>query len=649
MYILDVIDELAYTLAKMRGEVQDESSDEDEVATPTAPSVVGRRGAVVDVKTPQQQTENTPLSKLFLKATPEAGKGGISVSNNHPRARPVAKNIPHPPPLDESAFPRPMGQTSTPTPKLPLSKEITSASASQSIATPIAPHVPIGKSAVPKPDQASIPRPPMIPLSWPPEPCIAKEQSSQSNDPSSVIPSNASSTAEPIVTPTLVGGVHQPVFLRPPTSVGGKLVGICALLPGYYLSYPNHGVIGPGQILPGGYTTEEMCQLLTRDTFTSNGSSSDDNIKGEGEVGGSLAASASGGGNGESNNNGNSYFSKVKVPTHDVPKSMFSPPPDMSNDGSKSVDSSAGGRGEAAPYFSSSNLTSRQKELKSLGDRVYSKNYVKEEPEDSQNGGNVIKRTTAVDVKIVKEAPDGRVHVSDLPLPHSFNSAVKRMQAANEKRERQKQLEEHLSYRSYVPPPPPSPGTVQEKAPIKYDTSSSSSSSSLLSRSMQSRQHNVTRDLLTTSNVAAAAVVTTKTELNTLKSIQSKSNTVKSSIHHEPKRVLSQANEANHSIHHYQMTHSTYVESHFTHMTHTLTDATGPSLAGIENTIQRRAAARLEKKKIEDEQKQEEIRKSKEKKLELHAKVQSTYVNTPTQARRTHQQLLEKYSLVPKK
>ena len=245
----DVIDELSYTLARMRGETKDddkedaENSDDEDSAPSSKTSPLSSKGAP------------GKISALFRSPPPPPAPPQASAAPVLKLARPAARIIPQPPVLDDSKFPYKQKETAV----INLGK--------------LFPSVPSMKLAT-KP-VSTRPAPPPLPSTWPPENYRGATSSSgdgrdgenvetsygsggREKGGSGAADSNSASSDEQ-------NSLHEvPLLSRPSgdaVAINGETHKITyhenVLPAGYYAAAPESIAVTPGSIVPAGTTLTE--------------------------------------------------------------------------------------------------------------------------------------------------------------------------------------------------------------------------------------------------------------------------------------------------------------------------------------------------------------------------------------------------------
>ncbi len=424
----DVISELSYTLAKMKGEVSSDSHDmDDDHALSDSETTSSNTGSAIKPRV-EKSIDTTPKVAKQVLQTPEPSN----------------------------------------TPKIP------------EVVQPVSPVKPI-IVAVTKHAQLSnktLPLPPPLPTTWPP------------SNPFSII-LNVAVKVEPKKNDKSVESntlLEKPLLSI--SKIDGKQVATSSLPIGYYLSGVNPGMISPGQILPGGITTASLCKILNKAFQSTQSTLKNDTTTQPINVVDTLndnntqnALNYNDVKNADVNKTINlSNNDEIKISSEN--ESILPPPPPRRVSSKISQLSSAlssnqlfgtdnskklvGALSIFTPFkdakeemsFIDSNYSNGKSETKSLhnlstntdtrntryADLPYS-------PNDSIEYNKVLSTTINNGSQTVSRS---KLTVSDLPLPPNFHASIERMKKANQKRDQQKELELNLSLRHYEVRPPPS-------------------------------------------------------------------------------------------------------------------------------------------------------------------------------------------------
>lgn len=274
----DVMDELNYKLAKLRGEVVEESDSDD--SEPEVKTIVKKSGGTTPAPSPLPDAAtadgaSTPkpskkASITFAGDNAEGGEGespavlpGRKLPSKESMMNLLSKVTKAPAPAKEEETDKLLGRAkSAPNLAAMLNKKFATAAGNADAPAPTAsavvPPTVAGKIAVAKP--ANVPAPPPIPAQWPPVPSTVVE--ADSGKPA------AASSDQPKKKKSVRRLVQKAT--GPPVAVSGQGAGgqsVSEDLPeGYYMAAPVIGMVPPRQILPGGTTSLELCTSLL-DTF----------------------------------------------------------------------------------------------------------------------------------------------------------------------------------------------------------------------------------------------------------------------------------------------------------------------------------------------------------------------------------------------
>lgn len=432
----DVISELSYTLAKMKGEVSPDSHNiDDDHALSDSETI-----------TTSSKSEVKPLQK-DIDTESKAVKNVLKI--------PVSLDGPKTPEISEPIAPT--------KPKIIVTKHAQTSS-------------------------KALPLPPPLPTVWPP------------SNPFAITVKNIVVVEEPkkhdksAKSNTLL---EKPLLSI--SKIDGKQVATSSLPIGYYLSGVNPGIISPGQILPGGITTASLCKILNKafksslisDKATAptmmikNTTLNDDSTKkilNYNEIVSSTNIT-------EDYNqakNANVNYSDGAIVSSKVKDEVALPPPPPSRRVSSKISqlSSALSTNQSLVEDNSKKLVGAlpiftpfkdSKEEMSFIDSNYSSNNseTKSYHNLSTNAANKYTRysdapyspSDSIEYKKVSTSTishgllttsRNKLTVSDLPLPPNFHASIERMKKANQKRDQQKELELNLSLRHYEVRPPPS-------------------------------------------------------------------------------------------------------------------------------------------------------------------------------------------------
>lgn len=406
----DVMDELSYKLAKLRGEIEeeDDESDEEIEETPTGKGPVPTKksaGGDSGTETPETLSMATispvpgegPLPMEEQIRTPKASKK-VSIAfpsddGDSPAAAPVRNKLPS----KESMMNLLSKVTKTPpAPAAAASEDATLPSISKAKSAPnllamLAKRVPPpaqdstpapaapatgsqAKAAIPKPD--SVPAPPPVPSAWPPVPHTAVE-------PPAAAEVEAKPKKQKLVRQTVkkVVTAEAAAGLQPGGTVAKELPD------GYYMAAPVIGMVQPRQILAGGTTSPELCTSL-QITFR-------------------RAAEA------QLLNNTNTSMSAADISSSPLPQT---------------------------PYVKY-DLSLALSPFSGVDERKCSFEDGTEDGKDGRDWKNELSPPQNV---------KDRLTISDLPLPPDFHVAVQRMQNCNAKREAQLEAQRDLELRSFL-------------------------------------------------------------------------------------------------------------------------------------------------------------------------------------------------------
>ena len=261
----DVMDELSYKLAKLRGEIVEEDSDSDDSEEPPAPVKPTAKAAATEKNndsTPAVAETAAATAAGDVVSTPKTGKkGGVAFADEEsPAALPVRK-LPNkesmmnllskvtkaPAPVSEDTGGALSRAKSAPNLAAMLSKRLAPPGSAPAPAVAATATPGVGKLAVPKPD--SVPAPPPVPKQWPPVAHTVAEADAPSPSPAKA---KKQKSVRRLVTKT--DSVNP-----------GKTVVVDEMLDlpeGYYMAAPVIGMVRPRLILPGGVTSAELLASL---------------------------------------------------------------------------------------------------------------------------------------------------------------------------------------------------------------------------------------------------------------------------------------------------------------------------------------------------------------------------------------------------
>lgn len=273
----DVMDELNYKLAKLRGEVVEESDSDD--SEPEVKTIVKKSSSATTPSpspVPDASADGAVTPKPSKKASITFAGDTAEAEGESPAVLPgrklpskesmmnlLSKVTKAPPPAKDEEAEKQLGRAkSAPNLAAMLNKKFAAAAGNADAPVPTAaavvPPTVAGKIAVAKP--AKVPAPPPIPAQWPPVPHTTVEADSD-NKPAAVSdkPKKKKSVRKLVQKAT-----------GPPTAASGQSSAgqsVSEDLPeGYYMAAPVIGMVPPRQILPGGTTSLELCTSL-QDTF----------------------------------------------------------------------------------------------------------------------------------------------------------------------------------------------------------------------------------------------------------------------------------------------------------------------------------------------------------------------------------------------
>jgi len=282
----DVMDELNYKLAKLRGEIVEESdSDEESEEVKTIATGPAKKPSSADSPTPSTDSPvplETPPSEA--PSTPKMKKASISfaaedaVEGESPAVMPKHKlpskesmmnllsKVTKPPAAAATAAKEEEGSSavsrakSAPNLGAMLAKKFAATPTSDAAptASAVQPPTVAGKVAVEKPSK--VPAPPPIPSVWPPVPYTAVEPDAPAGKPAA----GGDKVKKTKVIRKLVKKASGPPV---PVTYGTTQQNVLEDLPeGYYMAAPVIGMVAPRQILAGGTTSLELLTSL-QDTF----------------------------------------------------------------------------------------------------------------------------------------------------------------------------------------------------------------------------------------------------------------------------------------------------------------------------------------------------------------------------------------------
>lgn len=393
----DVMDELSYKLAKLRGEViEEDDSDEDSEETPVgkgpASSKKGSSGGDTRSETPDTLStatvspvpdDSAPTIEEPLRTPKPSKKVSIAFPSEEDGESPAAAPVRGKLPSKESMMnllakvtktppvPAPAAEEGSGSPAMNRAKSAPNLAAmlAKRVAPPVAEEAPAAapagsqaKPATPKPD--TIPAPPPIPKAWPPVPHTAVE------------PAAPVVEAKPKRRKMVQKMVKKMVSAE--AAVGLQASSEAKELPdGYYMAAPVIGMVQPRQILAGGTTSAELCTSL-QITFR-------------------KAAEAQ-------------LANNTSIDQSPLPQTPY-----VKYDLSLAL----------SPFSGADERKSSHEE---------------ENTEDGRNWNEVSPPQNIKD----------RLTISDLPLPPDFHTAVQRMQNCNSKREAQLEQQRDLELRSFL-------------------------------------------------------------------------------------------------------------------------------------------------------------------------------------------------------
>ncbi len=431
----DVISELSYTLAKMRGEISPDSHNIDD------------DHALSDSETNISSSKSTvkPIEKS-IDTEAKTVTNGLKI--------PVPLDVPKPPEASEATAPT--------KPKVIVTKHAQTSS-------------------------KALPLPPPLPTVWPPSNpfAITVKNIVVKDEPKKHDKSTESNAL-----------LEKPLLSI--SKIDGKQVATSSLPIGYYLSGVNPGMISPGQILPGGITTANLCKILNKafksslisdkatvpTTIIESVTLNEDSTK---KILNYNDIVSSTNVNDDDNRTKNANLSNIygaNVSSEIKSEETLPPPPtrrvsskilqlssalstnqSFANDSGKKL---VGALSIFTPFkdskeeisFIDSNYSVSNSETKSyhnLSTNVANKNTRYSDAPYSPNDSIEYKKVSSTIISHGSTAISrNKLAVSDLPLPPNFHSSIERMKKANQKRDQQKELELNLSLRHYEVRPPPS-------------------------------------------------------------------------------------------------------------------------------------------------------------------------------------------------